>query len=253
MSFCVVIPARFASTRLPGKVLLDLAGEPMLAHVHRRALESGADGVWVATDDRRVLEAAVAAGAEAEMTDSAHASGTDRMAELAARRGWNDDEVVVNLQGDEPLMPGSLIAQVAEALAADTAADIATACVSLESMDEYRDPNVVKVVRDERRHALYFSRAAIPHRRDGNGLPQAGALRHLGIYAYRVGALKRFASADPTALERSEALEQLRALSLGLSIHVVEAAALPGPGVDTEDDLAQVAKRLQASDHKETD
>lgn len=245
MSFRVVIPARFASTRLAGKVLRDLGGEPMLAHVRRRALESGADSVCVATDDRRVLEAAVAMGADVEMTDSAHTSGTDRIAEVAARRGWDDEDVVVNLQGDEPLMPGTLIAQVAGALAADGDAQIATACVPMESLQEYQDPNVVKVVCDHQRHGLYFSRAAIPHRRDGQGLPQSGAWRHLGIYAYRVGALKRFAAAEPGTLEQTECLEQLRALALGLRIHVVEAAVRPGPGVDTEDDLDAVARLLR--------
>lgn len=248
MSFRVVIPARFASSRLPGKVLRDLAGEPMLAHVHRRALESGADGVWVATDDRRVLEAAVAVGADAEMTDAAHASGTDRIAELAARRGWSDDQIVVNLQGDEPMMPGVLIAQVAKALVRDGDAAIATACVPLESVSDFHDPNVVKVVRDDRGYGLYFSRAPIPHRREGDGLPQAGAMRHLGIYAYRVGALRQFSAAEPSTLEQSECLEQLRALALGLRIHVVEAAALPGPGVDTETDLSLVSAMLQRSD-----
>lgn len=250
MSFNVVIPARFASTRLPGKVLRELAGEPMLAHVHRRALESGAEGVWVATDDRRVSAAAVAMGAQVEMTDSAHRSGTDRIAEVAARCGWQDDRIVVNLQGDEPLMPGTLIAQVARALVRDAKADIATACVPVATLDEYRDPNVVKVVRNQRGHGLYFSRAAIPHRRDGKGLPQSGALRHLGIYAYRVGALKRFAAAGVGVLEQTERLEQLRALSLGLRIQVVEATALPGPGVDTEADLAKVARILSAAPFK---
>lgn len=248
MSFRVVIPARFGSTRLPGKVLLDLAGEPMLAHVHRRAVESGADGVWVATDDRRVLEAAVASGGQAEMTDPAHASGTDRIAELAARQGWADDDVVVNLQGDEPLMPGALIAQVAQALTDAPEADIATACVPIDDVAAYRDPHVVKVVRDRRGGALYFSRAPIPHWRDGDGLPPAGAFRHLGIYAYRVGALRRFAAAPAEPLEQSEALEQLRALALGLRIQVVEAETLPGPGVDTEADLAEVAEALRARD-----
>lgn len=248
MSFRVVIPARFGSTRLSGKVLRAIAGEPMLAHVHRRAVESGADGVWVATDDRRVLEAAVGLDADAEMTDSAHTSGTDRIAELAARRGWADDDIIVNLQGDEPLMPGGLIAQVADALATDADADIATACVPIDSIEEYRNPNAVKVVRDDRGHGLYFSRAPIPHRRDGEGLPPAGAWRHLGIYAYRVGALKRFSAAQPGDLEQTECLEQLRALALGLSIQVVEAAELPGPGVDSEQDLEAVARILDQTD-----
>lgn len=245
MNFDVVIPARFASTRLPGKVLRDVAGEPMLAHVHRRAQESGADNVCVATDDRRVLEAAVAMGADTEMTDPAHASGSDRMAELAARRGWDNNRIVVNLQGDEPLMPGALIAQVAQALMTDTEADIATACVPLEGVMEYRDSNVVKVVRNYQGRGLYFSRAPIPHHRDSDGSTDIGGWRHLGIYAYRVGALKKFAAAQPSELEQAERLEQLRALALGLHIQVVEAAELPGPGVDTESDLGNVTAILK--------
>ncbi|MES1944328.1 3-deoxy-D-manno-octulosonate cytidylyltransferase [Salinisphaera sp. PC39] len=246
MSFVVAIPARYGATRLPGKVLREIAGEPLLAHVHRRALESGADEVWVATDDDRIEAAAVGFGARTARTSAACASGSDRIAELAAREAWPDDLAIVNLQGDEPLMPGALIRQVAEALIARPGADIATACTPIEELADYRDPNVVKVVRDDAGDALYFSRAPIPHQRGGgNGLPAGGAWRHLGIYAYRAAALKRFAAAPPAALERCESLEQLRALALGMRIHVVEAAALPGPGVDTEEDLAAVAALLR--------
>lgn len=246
MSFRVVIPARFGASRLPGKPLLPIAGEPMLAHVCRRGFESGADEVWVAADDPRIVEAAQAAGAQAALTGADCASGSDRVAELAAARGWPGDAVVVNLQGDEPLMPGALIAQVAAALEQEPGADIATACVAIADLQEYRNPNAVKVVCNDAGEALYFSRAPIPHRRDGDGLPQGGAWRHLGLYAYRVAALRRFTAAPPAALEQSEALEQLRALALGLRILVVRADAAPPPGVDTAADLARVAARLAA-------
>lgn len=247
MSFIVAIPARYASTRLSGKVLREVGGEPLLAHVHRRALESGADAVWIATDDERVADAAREFGARAVLSKAECASGSDRIAELAARRDWPDDTVVVNLQGDEPLMPGELIRQVAQALAERPRADIATACTRIETGAEYRDPNVVKVVRDDAGDALYFSRAPIPHERGSgdDGLPLCGAWRHLGIYAYRAAALRRFAAAAPAALERSESLEQLRALAMGMRIHVAEAGVLPGPGVDTEADLERVASLLR--------
>ncbi|MDN5937599.1 MAG: 3-deoxy-manno-octulosonate cytidylyltransferase [Salinisphaera sp.] len=243
MSFRVVIPARYAATRLPGKPLRELAGEPMLVHVLRRAQESGAGEVWVATDDQRIAAVAQGHGAAVQMTSRAHQSGTDRLAEVVQRQDWADDDIVVNLQGDEPLMPGALIAQVAGAVTADS--DIATACVPIETLAEYRDPQVVKLVCDGAGNALYFSRAPIPHRRDGHGLPDAGAWRHLGLYAYRVAALKRFAAAQPTGLEQSEKLEQLRALGMGMRIVVVRAAVAPGPGVDTEADLARAASLLQ--------
>lgn len=248
MSFVVAIPARYDSTRLPGKVLREVAGAPLLAHVYRRALESGAETVWIATDDERVERAARGFGARTARTAADCASGSDRIAELAAREDWPDDRVVVNLQGDEPLMPGELIRQVAGALAARPEADVATACTPIDSTEEYRDPNVVKVVRDHAGNALYFSRAPIPHRRGDGGLPACGAWRHLGIYAYRVAALKRFAAAAPAPLERCESLEQLRALVLGMRIHVVEAAALPGPGVDTETDLERAAALLRGGE-----
>ena len=248
MNFRVVIPARLGSTRLPGKVLLPLAGKPMLAHVHERAVESGASEVFIATDSDEVIHNAHGFGAQALPTRAEHASGSDRLAELAERLGWADDDIVVNLQGDEPLMPGMLIRQVAQALADYQAADIATACTAIKSLDEYCNPNAVKVVRDAQNFALYFSRAPIPHWRDGPAqvLPAMGAWRHLGIYAYRVSALKCFSAAPPAPLEQCESLEQLRALSLGLRMVVVDAAALPGPGVDTAADLAHVEALLEA-------
>jgi len=244
--FRVVIPARHASTRLSGKPLALLAGEPMILHVLRIARRSGAAEVIVATDDERIRAACAAAGATAEMTSPMHASGTDRIAEIAARRGWADDEIVVNVQGDEPLLPHSLIAQAASLLAANPAAAIATLATPIASDAEYLDPNVVKVVARADGMALYFSRAPIPWDRDGSAARLAsrerhrGARRHIGLYAYRVSALRALAAAPATALELRERLEQLRALSIGLSIAVADAAESPGPGVDTPEDLARV-------------
>ena len=244
--FRVVIPARHDSTRLSGKPLALLAGEPMILHVHRIALRSGAAEVIVATDDERIRAACAAAGALVEMTSTAHASGTDRIAEVAARRGWSGEEIVVNVQGDEPLLPHALIAQAAGLLATNPAAAIATLATPIASDAEYLDPNVVKVVARADGMALYFSRAPIPWDRDGAASVPAsrerhqGARRHIGLYAYRVSALRALSAAPATALELRERLEQLRALSIGLSIAVADAAEAPGPGVDTPEDLARV-------------
>jgi 3-deoxy-manno-octulosonate cytidylyltransferase (CMP-KDO synthetase) len=248
--FRVVIPARYASTRLPGKPLRMLAGRTLLEHVYRRALDSGADDVRIATDDERVIAAARAFGARAEMTKAAHASGTDRIAEVAAREGWDESEIVVNVQGDEPLLPPVLVRQVAELLDERATAGVATLATPIESLAEFLDPNVVKVTVARTGLALYFSRAPIPWPRDGavRGLASqtqfGGALRHLGLYAYRVGALKRLTAMPPSALEESEKLEQLRALDNGIAIAVGLARERPGPGVDTEEDLAAVAHLL---------
>jgi 3-deoxy-manno-octulosonate cytidylyltransferase (CMP-KDO synthetase) len=244
--FRVVIPARHDSTRLSGKPLALLAGQPMILHVHRIALRSGAAEVIVATDDERIRAACTAAGAVVEMTSAAHASGTDRIAEIAARRDWAGEEIVVNVQGDEPLLPHSLIAQAAGLLAANPAAAIATLATPIATDAEYLDPNVVKVVARADGMALYFSRAPIPWDRDGAASVPASrerhrdARRHIGLYAYRVSALRALAAAPATALELRERLEQLRALSIGLSIAVADAAEAPGPGVDTPEDLARV-------------
>ncbi|HXG29467.1 MAG TPA: 3-deoxy-manno-octulosonate cytidylyltransferase [Nevskiales bacterium] len=242
--FRVVIPARLASTRLPRKVLRLLQGRPMLEHVYRVAQASGAQQVVVATDDEQVAAAVRAFGGEVCLTDPAHPSGTDRVNEAARRLGWNDDVIVVNLQGDEPLMPPALLAQAARGVQ-EAGADIATLAGRFDSLEEWRDPNVVKVVRDAAGFALYFSRAPIPWDRDGfaagaPALPQALAWRHIGLYAYRAGTLRRFSALPPAPIERREALEQLRALHHGLRIHVGIAAEKPGPGVDTEDDLRRV-------------
>lgn len=247
MSFKVVIPARLSSTRLPRKVLLPLAGRPLIAHVHDRALESGAEDVWIATDSEEILSQAQSFGAQAMLTAATHTSGSDRLAELAQNQAWADDDIVVNLQGDEPLMPGALIAQVAQALIDQPQADIATACTAITDAEEFYNYNAVKVVRDTCGYGLYFSRAPIPHWRDGGvgHLPAVGAWRHLGIYAYRVAALKRFSTSPPSPLETTESLEQLRALSLGMRVFVVEAAQLPGPGVDTQADFDHVAAILE--------
>ena len=250
MPFRVVIPARHASTRLPGKPLADIGGRPMLAHVYRRAVASGADEVIVATDDERIAAAARAFGAAVETTSAAHESGTDRLAEVAVRRGWPDDAIVINVQGDEPLIPPANIRQVAELLAADPAAGIATLATPVTSLGEFLDPDVVKVVWSDGGRALYFSRAPIPWSREGAGAgfasqrEFAGAWRHIGLYAYRGGALRRFAAAPVAALERIERLEQLRALELGLVIVVAEARELPGPHVDTPEHLAAVRRLM---------
>lgn len=248
--FHVVIPARHGSIRLPGKPLLALAGEPMILHVHRLALRSGAVDVVVATDDERIRSACSAAGAAVEMTSAHHASGTDRIAEVAARRGWTDGDIVVNVQGDEPLLPPALIGQAAALLAATPAASIATLATPIVSESDYLDPNVVKVVARPDGMALYFSRAPVPWDRDGfaSRPPGAdrhrGARRHLGLYAYRVAALRQLAAAPAAALEQRERLEQLRALAMGLAIVVADAVEAPGPGVDTPEDLARVAALL---------
>jgi 3-deoxy-manno-octulosonate cytidylyltransferase (CMP-KDO synthetase) len=242
--FRVVVPARYASTRLPGKPLRTIAGRPMVEHVWRRAVESGADEVVVATDDARIAEACAGFGAQVEMTDPAHPSGTDRLAEVARVRRWAPGDVVVNVQGDEPLLPPANVAQAARLLDAHPEADLATLATPIRSLHEFLDPNVVKVVTDLRGRALYFSRAPVPWQRDAarEGLASQssheGALRHLGLYAYRCAALLRMASLPPSPLELAERLEQLRALENGMTIALGVAAVVPGPGVDTEADLA---------------
>jgi 3-deoxy-manno-octulosonate cytidylyltransferase (CMP-KDO synthetase) len=250
LSFTVLIPARYASSRLPGKALADLGGKPMVVRVVERARAGGAGAVWIATDDERIRAAAAAHGCDAIMTRADHASGTDRLAEAAARLGLDDDEIVVNVQGDEPLMPPELIGRLAHALAQRTAA-IATAAVAIADTEELFNPNAVKVVCDHAGHALYFSRAPIPFARDafaggrpGGPVPEGlPAYRHLGIYAYRAGFLRAYARQSPAAIERFEALEQLRALWHGHRIAVVIADAAPPPGVDTPADLEN-ARRL---------
>ena len=250
--FRVVIPARYASVRLPGKVLLPLAGKPMVQWVYERARAAGAAEVLIATDDARIAAAARAFGAEAVMTAATHVSGTDRIAEVAAARRWAGSDVVVNLQGDEPLMPAALVRQVSELLAVSSHADIATLAAPIGSVAELLDTNVVKVVSDAAGRALYFSRAPIPWNRAGaagvlaSQTDASGARRHIGIYAYRVSALARLAALPPGALEMREKLEQLRALESGLTIQVTDACAVPGPDVNTAADLERVAALVGA-------
>ena len=247
LEFIVAIPARFGSARLPGKPLLLIAGEPMVAHVARRALSAGASEVIVATDDARIAEAVASYPVTVCMTDSAHASGTDRLAECANQLGWQDGQIVVNLQGDEPFAPPEGIRAVAQVLA-DSEAEMATLATTIEDCETLFDPNAVKVVRDNRGLALYFSRAPIPWQRDRFARDRvsplvAGALRHIGIYAYRAGFLRRFASLPAGRLEQLEALEQLRVLEAGYRIAVGITPVPFPPGVDTEQDLQRAQRR----------
>ena len=243
--FYVVIPARYASTRLPGKPLLDIAGKPMVIWVVERAMQSGAKQVVVATDDVRILEVVQAYGYQAVMTREDHASGTDRIAEVAQQQGWSDDAIVVNVQGDEPLIEAELIVEVAAALANSLDAVMSTACHAIHSKADFVNPNVVKVVLDAQGHALYFSRAPIPYPRDSfvadHALPvDMPAYRHIGIYAYRAGFLNEYASIPQAAIERFESLEQLRVLHHGYKIAVSISNNAPASGVDTEADLEYV-------------
>ncbi|MEH6628566.1 MAG: 3-deoxy-manno-octulosonate cytidylyltransferase [Motiliproteus sp.] len=254
MSFTVVIPARYASSRLPGKPLKDIAGKTMLQHVYERALESDASSVIIATDDPRIETAAKAFGAEVCMTSDEHPSGTDRLQEVVKILGLYADDIVVNVQGDEPLIPPRIINQVAHNLAAEPTASIATLSEPIEDLQSLLNPNVVKVVADERGRALYFSRAPIPWPRGtsilGNQPQQfpegVNYQRHIGIYAYRVKLLNDFVRWPTCELERTECLEQLRAMWNGALIHVAEADEAPPPGVDTEEDLQRVRRLLGA-------
>lgn len=257
MGFHVVIPARYASTRLPGKPLLDIAGRAMIQRVVERACASSADEVLVATDDARIAAAVHDTRRPGKpigvMTDASLPSGTDRVAAVAAALGWSDDTLVVNVQGDEPFLPPVLIDQAADLLGRDAAAGIATLASPIGSLAEFLDPNVVKVVTAHDGAALYFSRAPIPWSRDGApaGLvsqrEHAGAMRHVGLYAYRVGALMRITRLPPSGLEQREKLEQLRALEHGVRIVVGTCVVQPAPGVDTAEDLERARRRAAAS------
>jgi len=249
--FRVVIPARYASSRLPGKALLNMSGKPMIQWVYERARASQAHEVLIATDDLLIVSAAHSFGAETVMTAATHESGTDRIAEVARLRGWADTDIVVNVQGDEPVIPPALIDQVASLLKANPSAQIATLATPVTSISEFMDPNAVKVVTDGEGRALYFSRAPIPWARDGaaSGIVSqtsfAGARRHVGIYGYRVSGLLRMASLKRTALEQHEKLEQLRALENGLEIRVADSVEQPGPDVNTAADLERVTALLR--------
>ena len=254
MKFSVIIPARYASERLPGKPLLDIGGKPMLWHTWQRAVESGADRLVIATDDSRIEQTASGFGAEVIMTREQHRSGTDRVAEAAERLGLGEDEIIVNLQGDEPLMPPGLIRQAAETLFHQPDAQLATLATAMHSVSEYLDTNIVKLVMDETGRALYFSRAPIPWQRDGAAgdlLSQqiyGQALRHLGIYAYRGSALQTLAQTPATSMEEAERLEQLRALWINMHIQVAIAAEPMGPGVDSAEDLERVRALVEAKE-----
>jgi 3-deoxy-manno-octulosonate cytidylyltransferase (CMP-KDO synthetase) len=246
--FHVVIPARFAATRLPGKPLLDIGGRPLIQWVWQCARASGAGSVVVATDDERIREIAGGFGADCALTARQHASGTDRIAEVVRARGLADDDIVVNLQADEPLMPPAVVRDVAVALSERPLVDIATAVAPLRTLGEFLDPNCVKALRARDGRALYFSRAPVPWPRDevADGRPTAfaGAWRHIGIYAYRVRSLLQFAAWPPTPLETTEKLEQLRALEHGMGIHLTTLTEAPPAGVDTPEDLERVRAGL---------
>ncbi len=248
----LVIPARYASTRLPGKPLRDLAGKPMIQHVYERAQEAaeevGFESIIIATDDERIKDACESFGAEVCMTSTGHETGSDRLAEVVALKQWADDTIVVNLQGDEPLTPITSLKQVATNLANNPDSAIATLSTPIQTEAEYNDPNVVKVVSDKHGLALYFSRSPIPMQRDmqrEEGIEISDfAQRHIGIYAYRASYLKSFASMEACQIENLEKLEQLRAMWHGARIHVEVAEQVPGHGVDTEEDLKAVEKIL---------
>lgn len=248
-AFKVVIPARLGSTRLPRKVLREIGGKPVVRHVWEVARRSGADEIVVATDSDEVLQVCRSFGAEAQLTSPQHQSGTDRTNEIARSHGWDARTVVVNLQGDEPLMPPALVRQAAELLTGDAEAHIASLCHPIHALEEWLNPNVVKLVMDRRGYALYFSRAPIPWKRDGATreaplMPDGLAFRHIGLYAYRVAALAEFSQLPPAPLEECEALEQLRALTHGFRIRMGIVENPPPRGIDTEDDLKAVAALL---------
>jgi len=249
MSFKIVIPARYASSRLPGKPLLDIAGKPMIQHVYERALESQAGQVIIATDDVRIERVAAAFSADVCMTSSDHISGTDRLAEVATKREFADDDIIINVQGDEPCLPASLINQVADDLQHHPDADMATLFSQIDQEKHVFDPNAVKVIMDKLGYALYFSRAPIPWMRDhfdqqSTLPPDLPHYRHIGLYGYRASFLTHYAELEPCVLEQEESLEQLRALYHGKKIHLTQARINPGHGVDTQDDLDEVRKVL---------
>lgn len=254
MTHVVVIPARLESSRLPRKVLADLAGRPVIQHVYARAAESAAEAVYVATDSAEVASVVEGFGGVAVMTSAAHASGTDRIAEAVARLALAPETIVVNVQGDEPELPAQLIDALSDALTADADAGMATLSRPVADWATFVDPNVVKVVTDARAHALYFSRAPIPWPRDAagaaakSGVVEGGIFgqRHIGIYAYRQSVLAGYADLPPSPLERTECLEQLRALAAGIRIRVLEAGVDVPPGIDTEVDLARARERFAA-------
>ena len=251
MDYHIIIPARYASTRLPGKPLRELAGKSLLQHVYECAKKSQSNSITIATDDVRIQEAAQAFGADVCLTGQHHHSGTERAAEVIDKLGISDDAIVVNLQGDEPLMPADCLDQVARLLVDNPSAPMATLCERIDNLQDIFDPNVVKVVIDQRGLAMYFSRASIPwHRNTFNDntseMPDGQHYyRHIGLYAYRAGFIKSYIQAEVCPLELTESLEQLRVLYMGHSIAIAEACADTGPGVDTEADLKRVDALLK--------
>lgn len=246
-SYNIVIPARFASERLPGKMLLDINGKPLLQHAWARANESGASLVVIATDDERIYQAAESFGATVVLTRADHQSGSDRIAECGAKLGWSDDQLVVNLQGDEPLMPAACLNQVAALLDQSEACEIASLYWPIADAEEVQNPNAVKVVTAIDGKALYFSRSPVPHVRGFTDISAAMSAgfewkRHLGLYAYRLGALRRFTNCEPTPLEKAERLEQLRMMEQGGHIAMAEACEAIPAGVDTQEDLQRIRK-----------
>ncbi len=245
MAIHVIIPVRFASTRLPGKALVNIAGKPMVQHVYERALEAGLDSVLIATDDQQIIDAVKKFSGEVILTKSTHQSGTERIAEVVEQLKFADDDIVINLQGDEPLIPPNLIRQVAEGL---NIASVSTLCERIESIDEIFNPDVVKVLMDQDGFAINFSRAPLPWYRDGfsfepKTLPNDFSFyRHIGMYAQRAAFIKKYIAWDSSPIEKIEALEQLRVLWYGEKIHVAIACEKPGPGIDTPEDLEVVRK-----------
>jgi len=249
----VIIPARYDSTRLPGKALIELRGKTLLERVFECACKSKANRIIVATDDKRIQQAALVFGAEVCMTSSAHTSGTERLAEVVEKLNIDGDEVVVNLQGDEPLMPGSLIDQVSDVLL-NSDAPMSTACHAIESIEDVLNPNVVKVVFGIDGQALYFSRSVIPYNRSDPELDFTSAeiyYRHIGIYAYRAAFMKKYVSWPVCELEKLESLEQLRVLWNAEKITVCEAKEMPGPGIDTKEDMEKVLAILEKTESGE--
>ena len=247
LDYSIVIPARYHSTRLPGKPLLDICGKPLLRHVYERATESKATEIVIATDDDRIKRACAEFGAECLMTSTEHVSGTDRLAEVAAIRAWPQERIIVNLQGDEPMIPASLLDAVASQLHQHNQASMATLCEKIATENEYHDPNCVKVVIDQQGYALYFSRSPLPYyfpEAEVDSMSPGVSYRHIGLYAYRAGYLKQFAAANPTLLEQSERLEQLRALEMGEKIFVMVTDVNTGIGVDTQEDLNKARELL---------
>ncbi len=245
MSFVVIIPARYASTRLPGKLLFEIKGKTILQHVWDKAVKSGADRVIVAADDKQIEDAVLKFDGEVCMTKTSHQSGTERLAEVVIKENLTADSIIVNLQGDEPLMPPAYIKEVADNLAANKQASVATLACRIKSKDELLNADVAKVVLNNKQEALYFSRSPIPALKDLDytGIDDFGSwLRHIGIYAYRADFLNKYANLATTEIESIESLEQLRVLYHGYKISVAEVAQMPGPGIDSRDDFDHVSR-----------